>query len=241
MIVLFTDYGQSGLYVGQLHTVIQQYAPGTHVIDLIHSLPRFNIQSAAYLLPAYTQSLPNGTVIVCVVDPGVGGNRPHAVVRADGCFYVGPDNGIFDVLVQQASQYTVFHIDWPLPVSNTFHGRDVYAPVASKIHQSGDLDSLDCKVAVHRPTRLAADLAEIIYIDSYGNAMTGMRVSMLKSGVRLSVDGHSLPRASTFSNVPIGECFWYENSNGLIEIAANQASAAEILDLDIGVKVSIRN
>lgn len=241
MIVLLTDYGLTGPYVGQLHTAIHRYAPGTHVVDLIHTLPSFNILSAAYLLPAYTQSLPRGTVILVVVDPGVGGVRPHAVVRADDRFYVGPDNGIFDVLVQQASQYSKFHIDWPRPASNTFHGRDVYAPIAGLIHQSGNLNDLKYNVAAPRSVQLAADLAEIIYIDSFGNAITGLRSSMLGRNDRLSVDDHDLPQAVTFGDVPVGECFWYENANGLVEIAANQASAAETLALKIGDEVSINS
>ena len=239
MIVLLTDYGQTGLYVGQLHTVIQHHAPGTHVIDLIHSLPRFNLRCTAYLLPAYTQHLPTGTVILCVVDPGVGGDRPHAVVKADGRFYVGPDNGLFDVLVQHASQNKKYHIDWPQPEYNTFHGRDVYAPIACSIHQSGNLDSLNYNIAEDKPVQFTPDLAEIIYIDSFGNAITGIRFSTLRGHDHLSIDGRNLRQAGTFSDVSIGECFWYENANGLIEIAANQASAAEALDLKIGAKISI--
>ncbi len=241
MIVLLTDYGLTGLYVGQLHAVIKQHALDANVIDLIHSLPRFNIRSAAYLLPAYTQYLPTGTVILSVIDPGVGGDRPHAVVKADGRFYVGPDNGLFDVLLQHALQSKKYHIDWQHPASNTFHGRDVYAPIACRIHQSGNLENLNYNVAEDKPVQFTPDLAEIIYIDSFGNAITGIRFSTLRGHDHLSIDGRHLRQAGTFSDVSIGECFWYENANGLIEIAANQASVAETLDLNIGDKVSINS
>lgn len=234
MIALLTDYGQNGPYVGQLHAVIHQHVPDVPVVDLIHSLPRFDIRSAAYLLPAYTSFLPRGTIIVCVVDPGVGGERPHAIVEADGRFYVGPDNGVFDVLMQQIPDSAIYHLEWPASASETFHGRDIYAPAAATLHLNQGLDGLDCKRAVDRQPQLPSDAAEVVYIDAFGNAITALRASGMEPEARLRIAGNDLYRARKFCDVPVGTCFWYVNANGLVEIAANQDSAAALLGLRIG-------
>ena len=239
MITLLTDYGQTGLYVGQLHAVIHQHAPGVPVVDLIHTLPRFNVRSAAYLLPAYTSFLPRGAVIVCVVDPGVGGERPHAIVEAGGRFYVGPDNGVFDALMQQIPASVKYHLDWPATTSETFHGRDIYAPAAATIHLNQGLDGLDCKRAVDRQPQLASDAAEVVYIDAFGNAITALRASEMEPEAGLRIAGSDLHRARKFCDVPVGTCFWYVNANGLVEIAANQDSAAALLGLTIGHRFTI--
>jgi len=234
MIVLLTDYGLDGLYVGQLHTVIQQRAPGTPVIDLIHTLPDFDIRSTAYLLPAYTRDLPEGSVIVCVVDPGVGSPRPHCIVVADGRFFVGPDNGCFDVLMQHANEASKYHLSWPEPACRSFHGRDVYVPAACRIVLDAGLAGLELRPAGVGASGLEPDLAAIVYIDSFGNAISGLRAASVSPKALVSIAGRRLHHASTFSDVPAETCFWYANANGLLEIAANRGSAAEMLGLSIG-------
>src|SRR5581483_10791489 len=134
MIALYTDFGVADPYVGQVHAVLAQAAPGVAVIDLLHAVPNFDIRAGAYLLPALGAELPADTIFVCVVDPGVGSERRALIVRADGRTYVGPDNGLLHVVWQRARSRECRAIDWrPARLSASFHGRDLFAPVAARL------------------------------------------------------------------------------------------------------------
>jgi S-adenosylmethionine hydrolase len=102
MIAIFTDFGVQGPYLGQMRAVLLAQAPALPVVDIFPDLPPFHVQAAAYLIPAYSQYLPDNSVCVCIVDPGVGTNRRALVVRADSRWYVGPDNGLFSILIGRA-------------------------------------------------------------------------------------------------------------------------------------------
>src|SRR5436190_535341 len=134
MIVLYTDYGINDPYVGQLHAVLAREAPGVPVVDLLHTVANFDIRAGAYLLPALAQEFPEGSIFVGVVDPGVGGDRAAVMVHADRRWYVGPDNGLFHLVVQRAHRREAWVIDWkPERLSASFHGRDLFAPVAARL------------------------------------------------------------------------------------------------------------
>lgn len=239
MIALFTDFGHDGLYVGQLHALVDAALPGMKVIDLCHTVPAQNIRSAAYLLPAYTRYFPEKSIIVCIVDPGVGSKRPHAVCKADGRWYIGPDNGQFDVLSQHALSFIKYHFQWPGEVSYSFHGRDIYTPAACLMAESQDLGVLSCKPADTDVLNLSADIHEIIYFDHFGNAITGLRFSEIAPDGRIILGQKHIEHAMIFSDVMPGQCFWYENANGLVEIAVNQGSAKDVLRLQLGDLFSI--
>jgi len=233
MIALLTDFGLDGLYVGQLHALLAADLPGDQVIDLCHTIPAQDIRSAAYLIPAYTQHLPPASIIICVVDPGVGGKRPHSACKADGRWYVGPDNGLFDVLEQHAHSFRKYHFKWPGKVSNSFHARDVYTPAACLLAESAAPDILQAQQVETEKLRFKADLNEVIYFDHFGNAITGLRGSSIKAESKISINSVTINHVRTFSDVPKGDCFWYENANGLVEIAANQDSARDSLGLQL--------
>jgi len=134
MIVLFTDFGLVGPYTGQMKAVLQRDAPGVPVIDLFADAPSGNPKSAAYLLAAYSALFTERVAFLCVVDPGVGGARPPVAVEADGRFFVGPGNGLFEIVIRRARHAKVWEITWQPPrLSATFHGRDLFAPVAARI------------------------------------------------------------------------------------------------------------
>lgn len=240
MLVLFTDYGWQDPYVGQVKAVLAREAPGVPIIDLLHGAPDFNAHAGAQLLDALSLSFPPGAVFFCVVDPGVGGPREACVVNADGRWFVGPDNGLLSIAAARAERAQVWHIHWrPDNLSDTFHGRDLFAPVAGAIasgHFPGDRLTA-CEALNIRFD--AADLARIIYIDHFGNAWTGIRGGLADPGVTLSVKGHSLPWRRVFGDARKGEPFWYVNSAGLIEIAANRAPAASALGLTVGDVVQL--
>lgn len=238
-IVLFTDFGSADPYVGQVKAVLERDAPGMPVIDLLNDVPAFSVKAAAHLLAALAPGFPQGSVFVSVVDPGVGGARLPVVVQADGYRFVGPDNGLLSVLAARARDARVSRIAWtPQRLSSSFHGRDLFAPVAARLAAGrmpegwlAPLDSLSVELG-------AGDLGEVIYIDHYGNAMTGLRAAGAPREALLAVAGRRLRYARVFSDAKDGEPFWYDNSQGLVEVAMDRSSAAQALGLEVGAPVA---
>jgi len=152
LIALFTDFGLTGPYTGQMKAVLQRDAPGTPVVDLFADAPSARPQPAAYLLAAYAAWFPPGTVFLCVVDPGVGGARAPLIIEADRHWYVGPDNGLFEVVLRRAAKARVWHITFkPASLSASFHGRDLFAPVAARLARGRPPPGKP-----HQPTRFPA-------------------------------------------------------------------------------------
>lgn len=240
MIALFTDFGLTGPYTGQVKAVLAREAPHAPVIDLFADAPACDPRLSAYLLAAYAPELPEGTVVLAVVDPGVGTARRALIVEADGRRYVGPDNGLLEIVRRRAETVSAWVIDWRPPVlSNTFHGRDLFAPVAARLARgerpaASPIES----TALSRPD-WPDDLSAVVYIDVYGNALTGIRAASLSAEAVLVARGRRVMRARTFADVPVGEAMWYENSNGLAEIAVNRGRADDTLGLRPGASVSV--
>src|SRR5579883_2908562 len=134
MIVLFTDFGLLGPYTGQMKAVLQREAPDAPIIDLFADAPSRNPKPSAYLLAAYAAWFPAKAVFLAVIDPGVGGERAALALEADGRWFVGPENGLFEIVRRRASQARLFEIIWrPPALSQSFHGRDLFAPVAARL------------------------------------------------------------------------------------------------------------
>ena len=238
MIILFTDFGLEDPYLGQMQAVLWRDAPAVAQINLFANAPNFDPHAGAYLLAAYCDEFPPGTVFLSIVDPGVGGERRPCVVRADGRWFVGPDNGLFNVIAMRSQALEWWDIDWrPARLSASFHGRDLFAPVAARIARGEDVPGVTVDPAERILPGWPPELAQVVYIDHYGNAMTGIRAASLQGEVELEVGKHRLRRAETFSSVAAGEAFWYENANGLVEIAVNQGHAATRLGLSLGERV----
>ncbi len=241
MIAILTDFGVSGPYIGQMRAVIHEQAPGINVVDLFSDLPACHVRASAYLLPAYTQFLPAATVCLCVVDPGVGTERKALALQIDGRWFVGPDNGLFSVLARQAQQVNAFEIGWrPDYLSNSFHGRDLFAPVAASL-ANGDTGGLESI----RPEELVFpdwpdELAEVVYVDHFGNLVTGIRAESVPKTAVLEIQGQHCSYSRTFAEAKPDSLFWYENSNGLVEIALNKGSAAANSDIRIGTAIGIQ-
>jgi S-adenosyl-L-methionine hydrolase (adenosine-forming) len=234
MIFLFTDFGAADIYVGQVKAVLHAHAPRVPVIDLLHDAPAFNVKAGAHLLAALMTRVPSGAVTLAVVDPGVGGARKAVAIRADGRWLVGPDNGLLSVAAARARKREVYAVGWrPRELSASFHGRDLFAPVAGLLARG------DRKTAKLRKTRLAVsfrahDLGAVIYVDHFGNVVTGLRASALGRDRVLLVNGCQIPYARIYSEVPPAKLFWYENSLGLVELAANSESAQRMLGISLG-------
>ncbi|MEA1677777.1 SAM-dependent chlorinase/fluorinase [Nitrospirillum sp. BR 11163] len=282
MIFLYTDFGWSGPYVGQMRAVLTARAPvGTAVIDLMHDAPAFDPLAAgrllAAILPATLAALPHTTVpavFLAVVDPGVGtGRRPLALrlVGSQGrpVWLVGPDNGLFQPVIADTTATgglaEAWEITWrPDALSASFHGRDLFAPVAALVAEGRELgdwarplaltDLMGAGLAGAAPMGEtgnggAADNGRILYIDSYGNGWTGLRPAGVLDGTvapdaRLwvggSAGGRAVEPARTFGAVPRGAAFWYVNSSGLVEIAVNQGRADDALGFTLGSPIGVR-
>lgn len=234
-IFLFTDFGWSGPYVGQMIGATIAVSPQSPVVSLMHDAPAMRPDLAAHLLAACSRRLPGAAVVVAVVDPGVGGERDALIVDTREASFVGPDNGL---LARLPGIKQVRRIDWrPSAMSSSFHGRDLFAPVAARL-------------AAHRAvaaTPIAPDgmighdwpdeIRQIVFVDAYGNLMTGLSAQKVNKNRMLLASGRVLRYAETFCHVPRGELFWYCNSQGLVEIAGNGVSAAGALSLAPGDEI----
>jgi S-adenosylmethionine hydrolase len=240
MIAIFTDFGVRGPYLGQMKAVLHDQAPGVPVVDLFPDLPPFDVQSAAYLLPAYSQTLSDQAVCLCVVDPGVGTERRALAVHADRRWYIGPDNGLLSIVARRAEHVRVHEVTWrPETLSASFHGRDLFAPVAARVARGDALSGWTAESAVVAEPDWPEDLAAIAYIDCYGNAISGLRAAAVPRHSVVEVAGCRCRHQRVFGEAPPGTPFWYGNSNGLVEIAVAGGSVAARLGLGVGTPLLV--
>lgn len=239
MIVLFTDFGPAGPYVGQVKAVLAREAAREPVIDLLHAAPAMNPRASAYLLAALAPSIPGAATFVCVVDPGVGTERRALALRADGRWFVGPDNGLLDVVGKRAGEAEWWEVTWrPGTISATFHGRDLFAPVAARLAR-GDAPPGRRIEPPLAQRNWPADLPEVVYVDPYGNAATGLRGRIVGGDVVLRANQRCFQPVTTFGDAPAGTAIWYVNSNGHAELAISEGSAAGSCGLTLGTAVSV--
>lgn len=240
MIVLFTDFGPTGPYTGQMVTALLREAPDARVVELMSDAPTFNPRAAAYLLASLSADIPIGAVVLGIVDPGVGGLRRPVMVEAAGRWFVGPDNGLFAIVARRLGGARWHEITWrPERLSATFHGRDLFAPVAAQLERGAPPASQPLRESDAVGHDWSDDLAEVIYVDPFGNVMTGLRAGAFGTERCVVVGGSMVRHARTFSAVGPGVAFWYENANGLCEVAVNKGRADQVLGLQIGLGVQV--
>ena len=239
MILSFTDFGWRGPYLGEMRAAALREAPGVVYVDLLADAPAFRPDLAAYLLAALARRFTRGDVVLAVVDPGVGSERAPLALEVDGIWFVGPDNGLFEIVLRRAGTVQPHVITWrPESLSSSFHGRDLFAPVAARL-ASGRLDGLE-QAAPRRYAQWPDDLDCVVHIDAFGNLITGRRAASLDPAATLNVGGSAVRPARTFAEVPHGCLFWYANSSGLVEIAMNGGDAASRLGLAIGASLMLQ-
>ena len=239
MIVLFTDFGANGPYVGQVKAVLAAEAKGQPVIDLLHDAPAMNARASAYLLASLAPSIRGNAVFVAVVDPGVGTSRRALALKADSRWFVGPDNGLLDIVAARAAQAEWWEITWrPEQMSATFHGRDLFAPVAARLARGEAPPGARCDSPLAQ-RQWPIDLPEVVYLDPFGNAATGLRAKIVGPDVVLRANNRCFQPVTTFGDAPAGTAVWYENSNAHAELAISEGSAAGSCGLAIGTGVSV--
>jgi S-adenosyl-L-methionine hydrolase (adenosine-forming) len=247
-VTLLTDFGLSDAYVAELRGVLLSSAPGITLVDITHSIAPGDVRAAAYVLGRAWHLFPPGTVHLAVVDPGVGTTRGALALRAGGHFFVGPDNGIFSRVLRDAV-VEIVALPTPAAASPTFHGRDVFAPAAAAIAFGSPLDSLGPPF-LGIPERLAtADpryegktvVGEVIYVDRFGTLVTNLTTEHVPSYATLEVEDLDLgPLRRTFAEVAAGGLVALVGSDGAVEIAVRNGSAARRLGLGVGGEVRVR-
>ena len=240
MIILYTDFTLAGPYVAQMKAAIYSKVNTAKIVDLMHDAPHFDIKHSARLLNSLVSYFPENSVFCCVVDPGVGSSREAIVLKIENQYFVGPDNGLFEYILRSHKEVQAYKIIWqPLQLSTTFHGRDIFAPIAADILKK-DFSGLET-LALKKIMRFGwdDDLFEIIYIDGFGNLMTGIAAETISQDSILELNGNKIHFSNTYSQMPKDQLCWYVNSNQLIEIAINGQSAESTCSCRVGHHITV--
>jgi len=258
---LTTDFGVKDAFVATMKGVILSICSEARIVDISHEVPKYNIRYGAFLLSQASPYYPKGIIHVAVIDPGVGTDRRRIIVEGRREIYVGPDNGVFSMVMELEGVVRVVEIRdkrFMLPhVSNTFEGRDVFAPVAAhlakgvKIEEFGPEIQDPVKLQMSRVEIVGRTVVgEIIHIDGFGNIITNIQMSSLKEaklagGCRLMVGinkiSKEMPFCKAYGEMPVGKLLTIIGSSGFMEISVNQGSAEMVFKAEVGdaVKLSL--
>ncbi len=259
LLTLTTDFGLTDWFAGTLKGVVLARAPDTRIVDISHGIAPGDSRGGAFALAASCAYFPEGTVHLAVVDPGVGGSRAALAVRTKRFLFVGPDNGVLSFALRnetvESARYLRNEELFLSSVSRTFHGRDVFAPVAAYLCGGGEIEKVGPEarewVRLRWPEPLPAGRGqwrgEVVYVDRYGNAITNLPETLLPEGGENSAavmaleGGREVPVKAFYGAVERGVPVAVPGSSGLIELAVNAGHAGDSLDLFIGSPVWLRD
>lgn len=258
LIVLTTDFGLSDSYVGVMKGVIASIAPEAKVIDLTHDIRPQDIRHGAYVLKISTNYFPDNTLFVTVVDPGVGSSRKKIAVRTDRHYFIAPDNGVLTHILNEhpvTEAISLTNSDFHLgKISSTFHGRDIFSPVAAHLANGVSLSAVGSPMKAHELVKLPAPKhhldnsgawhGEVIHIDRFGNLITTLTEDDL-SGEKLSwhiqiPNAPPLYLEGTYADVKVGEPVAYIGSDGFVEIGVRNSSAEKQFSAWVGMEITAR-
>jgi hypothetical protein len=263
IVTLLTDFGVESTYPAQMKGVILERCPEAMPVDLSHGVPRHDVRTASFMLAASVEAFPDGTVHVAVVDPQVGTPRRVLAATHRGSHFVAPDNGLLTVVLRNGCRKgdpegtpAVVSVEnasfFRTEVSSTFHGRDIFAPVAAAMACGTELEELGPRVDDYRRIDMPSAEAdggeirgEVLYIDPFGNLVTNIPATELEgiapAEPRVRVAGAVIDDLSrAYSDVPAGMLLAYVGSAGLLEVAVNRQSAATRLGAEIGTPVVVQ-
>jgi S-adenosylmethionine hydrolase len=248
IITLTSDFGWQDPYVGIMKGVILSIAPEATIVDLTHAISSHDILGAAFVLKSSYKYFPEGSIHLVVVDPGVGGARRPLLATTDHYSFVGPDNGVLNPVLVGESNCRLFHLTqrryFLEPISNTFHGRDIFAPVAAWVYRGVAATELGEEVSTIVELRLpeVTKIAEkkwmgiVLRVDKFGNLTTNVSETEFAGTISretaflITLGGQAIScLRGSYSEALPGELFAIWGSAGLLEISSNQASAAKIL------------
>lgn len=256
IITLLTDFGSEDYFVGAMKGAILSINPAASIVDITHEIPSQDIRAAAFNLLATYRDFPMGTVHVAVVDPGVGSDRRPILIECAKQLFVGPDNGVFSWVCEREQNFRAIHLTnekfFREPVSSTFHGRDIFAPVAAALSTGVAPEELGAviddlvRLESLKPRTIDQGVTEasIVHIDRFGNCITNLTRDDLGrdglEGAKLKVNGHEVSSLREFfadGGANNDELFCVFGSAGFLEIAAQNASASTILGAQRGQPV----
>jgi len=252
LITLLTDFGTQDPYVGAMKGVILSIAPDVRIVDLTHEVAPQNVRQASFALASVIPYYKAGAIHLAVVDPGVGTDRAAVVIECEDRRFVGPDNGIFTLALEACPPKRAWRLTRPeyfmATVSQTFHGRDVFAPVAAHLSRGVPASDLGEPYPVDRLERFESlpprfgersVLAQIVYVDRFGNLITNLREDAGRAVRSVSLGHLEAPLATSYRDVGEGEylCVW--GSFGLLEVSRSMGDAATSLGLGVGDDVHI--
>jgi S-adenosylmethionine hydrolase len=258
IITLTTDFGTSDGFVGVMKGVILGINPQATIVDITHDIAPQNIDQGAFVFTNAYKYFPPITIHVVVVDPGVGSARRAIALQAGETFFVAPDNGVLSLAVSsQRAAVSAVHLNRPeywLPnVSNTFHGRDIFAPVAAHLSLGVPLEALGdpitdwVQLACGFSVRYGDEIVgRVVHIDRFGNIVTNISEEMLqamdRTRITVTIRGIVLHGVrSTYAAVERGELLALVSSSGHVEVAARDGNAAQMLGAKLGDEVVVRN
>ena len=252
IIALLTDFGTTDWYVAAMKGVILGICPDARLVDITHQIPPQDITSGAFTLAAAVPYFPAGTIFACVVDPGVGSDRPLVAARADAQFLVGPDNGLLSLVLRRARRRAIVRITnrryWRREISSTFHGRDIMGPVAAHLACGTPLARVGPPVTRYQaldlpPVRrtVRGVTGEVVSIDAFGNVITNVPASSLRGSARPRVEYKRRPVrvVSSYAAGKTGELVAVRGSIGYIELAIRNGSAAKQFHAKRGDSVGV--
>ncbi|MBI5325651.1 MAG: SAM-dependent chlorinase/fluorinase [Ignavibacteriae bacterium] len=264
LIVLLSDFGESDIYSGVVKGVINSVCNEAHLVDLTHDILPQNIKQAAFILRNTIQYFAPDTIFVCVVDPGVGSERKSLILKTSKKYFIAPDNGLLSYIIcdDECEIYELNNSNYFLSdVSFTFHGRDVYAPVAAHLANGTDIINFGKKInlkdiitippPLFQKEALHTWLGEVVYYDSFGNIITSLQSkeigaifnnseedSFKSEGWRFEIENHIIKGLKkTYSCAKSGELLAYNGSFGFIEIGIRNGNAAQTLNIKSGDKI----
>lgn len=244
LITLLTDFGDADSYLGEVKGVLLSRVHGAALADITHQVPPGDVRAAQYILSRVWHRFPRETVHVAVVDPGVGTARRALAATAMGHYFVAPDNGLLSFLPPDAQ-----FVSLPIPpnAAPTFHARDVFAPAAGQLALGASLTHLGQVITDPHLSPLptprqegAVQVGEVIYVDRFGTLISNIPAALVKPAARIAIagtDAGTLRR--TFADVDPGQLVAFAGSNGTVEIAVRDGSAAKMLTAGVGAEVRV--
>jgi len=264
---LLTDFGLADPYVGQLKAILFSHAPSVPILDISHEVPSFNVTTGAFFLAASRRYYPQGTIFICVVDPGVGSNRDLLCIAGEKHTLLGPDNGLLSLAyrdMMQEGSVTIHTVTHTLPerdnaggnaVSATFHGRDILAPIAALLANGAAITTLstNSRTEIVMPAWSEAQhapgegICTVLHVDKFGNCIlnlpnNGEQLFYPSLSVYLPHSGksHLLHQVSHYAALPSGTLGILPGGQGFYELALANSSAAQHLGLTSGDRCHIR-
>jgi hypothetical protein len=254
LVTFLTDFGLTDTYVGQVKGAVLTVCPEAQLVDLTHAVPAQDIRTGAFLLWSAVRAFPAGTIHVAVVDPGVGSARRAVAVRCGrGDFFVGPDNGLLSPAIERlGGTASAVVLDrpsfWRADASSTFHGRDIFGPIAGHLARGSGLKplgsalrTLERPFVFPEPQRAGTSIrGEVLHVDSYGNLVTNVSGPGLPARFEVEIRGQSVASKGFYGAAQPGELLAIAGSTGLLEISAREDSAARTLGARVGDQLTVK-